>query len=213
VLFSHNLIHESVPPIFKKPEAVEEMVTEAGETKEKEAQKSSNRKSSRSRSNTKSSKRAQDRAKNSKNNNTKNDATANNNNHGDGNSSSKHVRFVLRSDLMTKRLVKPLGFSLHESGLELQDYELALNYFRDAQWHEMEKRDAGLAGALYERALSLRYAYPLKLRAQLQLHQEGGENGMQIEKENKWNNPFPGMILSSGLFWAYVFIYLFILFN
>jgi hypothetical protein len=71
------------------------------------------------------------------------------------------TRLVLRSDVVVRRLFpQPQGFTI--STAEKRDYHLAMQYFRDAQRAEMEKKKE-LADQLYQRSLSLRYLYPRAL--------------------------------------------------
>jgi hypothetical protein len=194
VLFSHNLIHESISPTFESQKAAKEEDVEAMEEEKEEVIPSNRRTSARLR-NTKSSKRAQDQAKKSAA-TPKMNENSNSNNAGCGGGGAGRERFVLRSDLMTKRMAKPLGFSLDETGLEFADYELALNFFRDAQRTEVEQSDSALAGSLYERALSLRYAYPKRL-IEMKAMQESdrGQCGVEIERKRQWSNLFPGTLV------------------
>ncbi|KAJ3101245.1 hypothetical protein HDU97_001542 [Phlyctochytrium planicorne] len=71
-------------------------------------------------------------------------------------------RVVLRTDIMVKRVVGARGFVISEP--ETPDYQMALQFFREAQQMELEK-NASRAGELYERCLSIRYCYPLCLSA------------------------------------------------
>ena len=70
-------------------------------------------------------------------------------------------KFVLKTDIMLKRIDKPLGFSVSRE--EKEDYFECLNYFRQAQQKELEGKISD-ASVLYELALSLRYCYPAALK-------------------------------------------------
>ncbi|KAJ3099772.1 hypothetical protein HDU96_010560 [Phlyctochytrium bullatum] len=71
------------------------------------------------------------------------------------------VRYVLRTDVVVTREGGSMGFVVSEE--EAPDYRLCLSYFREAQHKELEKA-VKKAGELYERSLSIRYAYPRVLQ-------------------------------------------------
>ena len=76
---------------------------------------------------------------------------------------TKGTKFILKTDVVAKRIDKSYGFAVSEA--EKSDYLLCLNHFREAQNYELEG-DKESAGKLYERALSIRYCYPLALKSQ-----------------------------------------------
>lgn len=89
-------------------------------------------------------------------------------------------RFVLRTDVIVKRMGKPLGFAVCSE--ERDDYLACLNFFRQAQQYELResKKPSELLsiGDLYERSLSIRYCYP-------RLLEEKHHRTMSIDNENK----------------------------
>ncbi|KAJ3115535.1 hypothetical protein HDU96_000482 [Phlyctochytrium bullatum] len=70
-------------------------------------------------------------------------------------------RCLLRIDVLVRREQQPRGFAV--SRAESPDYQLCLSLFREAQHQEL-KGNAKEAGELYERSLSIRFAYPRLLR-------------------------------------------------
>eukprot|EP00794_Sanderia_malayensis_P010151 gene10151-11188_t len=71
---------------------------------------------------------------------------------------TKGTKYILKTDIMVKRVGESLGFVVPES--EQADYIQCLNYFREAQQQELQGNSLR-AGELYERALSIRYCYPM----------------------------------------------------
>lgn len=100
-------------------------------------------------------------------------------------------RVILRSDLVVRRLVQPLGFSITPK--ESDDYYLALQYFRDAQRAEMEHKKE-LADELYQRSLAFRYSYPRTLRLR------GNSVTVDDFPPHHPTRLLPGMILFNFLF-------------
>ena len=72
----------------------------------------------------------------------------------------KKAKFVLKTDIVVKRFDKSYGFAVSEA--EKADYLQCLNHFREAQSQELEG-NVKIAGELYERALSIRYCYPMAI--------------------------------------------------
>ncbi|KAJ3128310.1 hypothetical protein HK098_004719 [Nowakowskiella sp. JEL0407] len=68
-------------------------------------------------------------------------------------------RYVLRTDVLVSR--QPRGLILCHD--EKDDYRLCLEYFKEAQNLELKELPAK-AGDLYERCLSIRYAYPKRIK-------------------------------------------------
>eukprot|EP00112_Aurelia_sp_Birch-Aquarium-sp1_P024856 Seg802.5 transcript_id=Seg802.5/GoldUCD/mRNA.D3Y31 product="hypothetical protein" protein_id=Seg802.5/GoldUCD/D3Y31 len=75
---------------------------------------------------------------------------------------TKGTKFILKTDVMVRRLDKSYGFAVSEA--EKSDYLLCLNHFREAQNNELAGNKES-AGNLYERALSIRYCYPMALKS------------------------------------------------
>ena len=71
---------------------------------------------------------------------------------------TKKTKFVLKTDIVVKRFDKSYGFAVSEA--EKADYLQCLNHFREAQSQELAG-NIKVAGELYERALSIRYCYPM----------------------------------------------------
>ena len=73
---------------------------------------------------------------------------------------TKKTKFVLKTDIVVKRFDKSYGFAVSEA--EKADYLQCLNHFREAQSQELDG-NVKIAGELYERALSIRYCYPMAI--------------------------------------------------
>eukprot|EP00794_Sanderia_malayensis_P009268 gene9268-10246_t len=72
---------------------------------------------------------------------------------------TKGTKYILKTDIVVKRQGESLGFVVPE--WERADYMQCLNYFREAQQQELQGNSLK-TGELYERALSIRYCYPVK---------------------------------------------------
>ena len=70
------------------------------------------------------------------------------------------TKYILKTDVVVNRHSKSYGFVVSDD--ERVDYLQCLNLFREAQSLELAK-DKEKAGDLYERALSIRYCYPMTL--------------------------------------------------
>eukprot|EP00112_Aurelia_sp_Birch-Aquarium-sp1_P025325 Seg837.2 transcript_id=Seg837.2/GoldUCD/mRNA.D3Y31 product="hypothetical protein" protein_id=Seg837.2/GoldUCD/D3Y31 len=96
----------------------------------------------------------------------------------------KKTKYILKTDVMVNRQDKSYGFVVSED--EKVDYLQCLNLFREAQSLELA-REKEKAGDLYERALSIRYCYPMALKTE--------RNATQNENNNSWDNyVLPGHI-------------------
>eukprot|EP00112_Aurelia_sp_Birch-Aquarium-sp1_P025326 Seg837.3 transcript_id=Seg837.3/GoldUCD/mRNA.D3Y31 product="hypothetical protein" protein_id=Seg837.3/GoldUCD/D3Y31 len=94
------------------------------------------------------------------------------------------TKYILKTDVMVNRQDKSYGFVV--SADEKVDYLQCLNLFREAQSLELA-REKEKAGDLYERALSIRYCYPMALKTE--------RNATQNENNNSWDNyVLPGYI-------------------
>eukprot|EP00112_Aurelia_sp_Birch-Aquarium-sp1_P025327 Seg837.4 transcript_id=Seg837.4/GoldUCD/mRNA.D3Y31 product="hypothetical protein" protein_id=Seg837.4/GoldUCD/D3Y31 len=94
------------------------------------------------------------------------------------------TKYILKTDVMVNRQAKTYGFVVSED--EKIDYLQCLNLFREAQSLELA-REKEKAGDLYERALSIRYCYPMALKTE--------RNATQNENNNSWDNyVLPGHI-------------------
>eukprot|EP01084_Bolivina_argentea_P019047 35442_1 len=73
---------------------------------------------------------------------------------------NKYSKYILKTDIVVSRKPITIGFAI--SSLESMDYKRCLNYFIQAQRNELEGNKIQ-SNLLYEKSLSIRYAYPNKL--------------------------------------------------
>ena len=104
------------------------------------------------------------------------------------------TKYVLKTDVVVKRCDKSYGFAISEA--ERSDYLQCLNHFREAQSKELNGLKAE-AGELYERALSIRYCYPMVTDA-----------GNSQESSKMTNDYAHGEFLLPNSVWQHIFSFL-----
>eukprot|EP00112_Aurelia_sp_Birch-Aquarium-sp1_P015411 Seg3410.3 transcript_id=Seg3410.3/GoldUCD/mRNA.D3Y31 product="hypothetical protein" protein_id=Seg3410.3/GoldUCD/D3Y31 len=104
----------------------------------------------------------------------------------------KKTKYILKTDVMVNQQDKSYGFVVSED--EKVDYLQCLNLFREAQSLELA-REKEKAGDLYERALSIRYCYPMALNLK--------ETSTQHKNIVSWNN-----YVLPGIVWYRIFDFL-----
>ena len=98
---------------------------------------------------------------------------------------AKGTKYVLKTDIVVARQTS--GFSVSDA--EQEDYMKCLNYFREAQ--QLELRNSSLkAGELYEKALSIRYCYPMSLQSQNSMHSKHGDDLVSMLPSMIWYEIF-----------------------
>ena len=105
---------------------------------------------------------------------------------------TKETKFVLKTDIVVKRFDKSYGFAVSEA--EKADYLQCLNHFREAQSYELAG-NIKVAGELYEKALSIRYCYPMAI----DLEEFESQNTNDYTKDN---------FLLPDTIWQHVFSFL-----
>ena len=105
---------------------------------------------------------------------------------------TKKTKFVLKTDIVVKRFDKSYGFAVSEA--EKADYLHCLNHFREAQSHELAG-NIKMAGELYERALSIRYCYPMAIDLE------------EFESQNTNDYTYDNFLLPDNI-WQHVFNFL-----
>ena len=87
------------------------------------------------------------------------------------------TKYILKTDVVVNRHNKSYGFVVSDD--ERVDYLQCLNLFRAAQSLELARKKEK-AGDLYERALSIRYCYPMALKMK--------RSTTQNNNDNSWDN-------------------------